>query len=161
MPAAQTDPFVQSMLALFTEAYQGSPYSYTWFIEGKECLFETLKPLSAEQASQAVGRDGSTIAAHTEHLRWSLALANAFARGEHPNVDWEESWTVHEVSQQIWDQLRTDLRAEFETLREAMQANSDWSDDQMRLGAFALVPHAAFHLGAILQMTAHIKLPHP
>jgi hypothetical protein len=144
------DAFKASLLELFREAYEGKTKSYTWFIDD-EGLFQTLETLSAEDASSE-GPSGSTIAAHAEHLRWSLALANAFARGEQPETKWSESWTVKTVAADGWDKLRENLRREYETLRAALERREDFSDPQLLTGVLALVPHAAYHLGAIRQM---------
>ena len=83
---------------LFSEAYTGPNHAYTWFIgnEPGSGLFGTLENVSADDASSRQP-SGSTVAAHTEHLRWSLAVANAFARGETPQMDWAESWSVRSV----------------------------------------------------------------
>lgn len=143
----------EGLLELFSEAYTGPNHAYTWFIgnDPDSGLFGTLAPLSAEKASRE-GPSGATIAAHTEHLRWSLALANAFARGEIPTGKWAESWSVREVDAEAWDDLRAALRREYDTLLEAMKQQEDFSDPQLLRGMLALIPHAAYHLGAIRQM---------
>ncbi len=149
------EAFKESLLELLSEAYTGPNHAYTWFIgnEPGSGLFGTLDGLSAEDASRARSHN-STVAAHTEHLRWSLAHANAFARGETPPGSWPESWSVREVDAGAWDDLRAALRREFETLLEAIKQKEDFSDSQMLTGIMALVPHAAYHLGAIRQMVA-------
>lgn len=95
---------------------------------------------------------GTTVAAHTQHLRWSLAHANAFARGETPTGSWPESWSLREVDAGAWDELRAALRREYDTLLGAIKQQEDFSDPQTLTGIMALVPHAAYHLGAIRQM---------
>lgn len=147
------DAFKEALLELFSEAYTGPNHAYTWFIDNKpgSGLFGTLAPLSAEAASEE-GPSGATIAAHTEHLRWSLAYANAFARGEVPEGGWSESWSLRVVDAAAWDELRAALRCEFETLLEAIKRQEDFSDLQMLIGIMALVPHAAYHLGAVRQL---------
>ena len=149
------EAFKESLLELLSEAYTGPNHAYTWFIgnEPGSGLFGTLDGLSAEDASRAQNH-GSTVAAHTEHLRWSLAHANAFARGETPPGSWPESWSVREVDAGAWDDLRATLRREFEALLRAIEQQEDFSDPQMLTGIMALAPHAAYHLGAIRQMVA-------
>jgi hypothetical protein len=145
--------FKEALLELFSEAYTGPNHAYTWFIDNApgSGLFGTLDALSAEEASRA-GPSGATIAAHVEHLRWSLALANAFTRGEEPKADWKASWTVRTVDAKAWERLRSELRQEYETLHAALERQEDFSDPQMLRGILALVPHAAYHLGAIRQL---------
>lgn len=149
MPGA----FKESLLELFSEAYTGPNHPYTWFIgnEAGSGLFGTLEKLSTEDASR-VQPSGTTVAAHTEHLRWSLAHANTFARGETPTGSWPESWSLREVDAGAWDDLRAALRREYETLLGAIKQQEDFSDPQTLTGIMALVPHAAYHLGAIRQM---------
>lgn len=149
------EAFKESLLELLSEAYTGPNHAYTWFIgnEPGSGLFGTLEKLSAEAASKEQP-SGTTVAAHTEHLRWSLAHANAFARGEVPAGNWAESWSLRVVDAAAWDDLRAALRREFEALLEAIKQRGDFSDPQMLTGITALVPHAAYHLGAIRQMVA-------
>lgn len=145
--------FREVLLELFSEAYTGPNHAYTWFTDNApgSSLFGTLESLSAKEASQP-GSSGATIAAHAAHLRWSLALANAYARGEAPQADWKESWTVRQVDADAWERLKNDLRREYETLYAALERQEDFSDQQLLTGIMALVPHAAYHLGAIRQL---------
>jgi len=151
MPGA----FRESLLELLSEAYTGPNHAHTWFIgnEPGSGLLGTLAKLSAEEASRT-GPSGTTVAAHTEHLRWSLAHANAFARGETPPGGWDKSWSVRAVDAAAWDDLRAALREEYDTLLGALRKQDDWSDPQMLTGVMALAPHAAYHLGAVRQLVA-------
>lgn len=147
------DVFRTVLLELFSEAYTGPNHAYTWFIDNKPDagLLGTFSGLSAEAASRP-SPTGSTIAAHAEHLRWSLALANAFARGENPTPNWPESWTVKAVDDAAWDELQAELKREYETLFAAMERQEDFSDPQLLTGILALMPHAAYHLGSVRQL---------
>jgi hypothetical protein len=153
------EAFKESLLELLSEAYTGPNHTYTWFIGNGpgSGLFGTLDGISAEDASRAQPY-GSTVAAHTEHLRWSLAHANVFARGEVPAGNWAESWSLCEVDAAVWDELRAALRREYETLLAAIEQQEDFSDPQMLTGIMALVPHAAYHLGAIRQMVLNTEM---
>jgi hypothetical protein len=143
---------------LFSEVYAGPNRDYTWFIENEpgSGLFGTLSALSAEDVSRP-SPSGSTIAAHTEHLRWSLALTNALVRGETPKQDWTESWRVRVVDEAAWDALRHDLMREYETLLATMEQQENFSDANLLTGAMALTPHAAYHLGAIRQLVSTLE----
>lgn len=145
--------FEESLLELLSEAYTGPNHAHTWFIGNKpgSGLFGTLDALSAEAASKEQP-SGTAVAAHTEHLRWSPAHANAFARGEVPTGVWSASWSVRTVDASAWDKLRADLRREYDALLAAIEQREDFSDPQMLTGMLALIPHAAYHLGAIRQM---------
>lgn len=148
-----TETLRSILLELFSEAYTGPNGSYTWFIDNRPAsgILGTLEGLSAGDASRP-SPTGSTIAAHAEHLRWSLALTNAYVRGENPTPSWAESWTVTTVDAAAWGELRTDLRREYEAVLAALGRQEDVSDRQTLTGILALTPHAAYHLGAVRQM---------
>ena len=140
---------------LFAEAYTGPNGPHTWFIDNRpdSGILGTLGGVSAEDASRP-SPTGSTIAGHAEHLRWSLALTNAYVRGENPTPSWAESWTVRAVDAEAWEELRADLRREYEEVLAALGRQEDVSDPQTLTGILALTPHAAYHLGSVRQMVS-------
>ena len=152
---------IQSIVDLFTEAYAGPPDpTSTWFIDNEpDCgILGILKGVSAAEASASVdgsGGRGTTIAANAEHLRWSLANANAALRGE-PLGKWSESWNLIGADAASWDALRAALRQEYETLRQAIKNQSELEGDYLT-GVMALVPHAAYHLGTIRQQIERVR----
>ena len=148
-----TETLRNVLLELFTEAYTGPNGPHTWFVDNKpgSGLFGTLDGVSAGDASRP-SPTGSSIAAHAEHLRWSLALTNAYIRGENPTPSWAESWTVRTVDAEVWQKLQADLRGEYEEVLAALGRQEDLSDPQMLTGILALTPHAAYHLGAVRQL---------
>jgi hypothetical protein len=154
MDAIPNETFRKVLLELFTEAYDGPSKDYTWFIDNKpkSGMLGTLEDITSEEASRTFIENGSSIAAHTEHVRWSLALSNAYMRGEQPKTPWSESWLVKTVSADEWETLRSNLRAEYKTLRGGIEKQQDFSDEQILTGAFAFVAHATYHLGSIRQM---------
>jgi len=151
-----SEAFVNSVKGLLSEAYEGvNPGKPVWFSDAGEHsgLFRTLERLSPETASKPLLEGGSTIAAHAEHLRWSLALTNAFARGQAPaRIDWAESWTVKTVDSRAWEDLRTRLKAEYQTVVTHLPPQPDLSNPMFVSSAVAMVAHAAYHLSAIRQM---------
>jgi len=162
MSTLATATLIQSIVNLLTEAYAGPPDPRsTWFIDNEpdSGLLGTLANVSAVEASTSAdgsGEPGSTIASNVEHLRWSLANANAALRGEAYNPNWSESWNLLDADEVKWDRLRRELRAEFETLCEAIKNHSELQGVFLD-GVLALVPHAAFHLGIIRQMVERVK----
>ena len=152
-----------AIVVLLTEAYPGPPDpSGTWFIDNEpdSGVLGILDTVSVAEASRSVhpdGDPGSTIASHAEHLRWSLANANAALRGEEYNGKWSESWRLLETDQAGWDRLRLDLRREFEAVCQAIQAQTDFPQDEYLLGVLGLIPHAAYHLGNIRQMVERVR----
>jgi hypothetical protein len=154
MNGIPNETFRKVLLELFSEAYDGPSKGYTWFIDNapKSGMLGTLEDISSEEASRTFIENGVSIAAHTEHVRWSLALSNAYMRGEQPQSPWSESWLVKTVSANEWNTLRSNLRSEYETLRGGIEKQQDFSDEQILTGAFAFVGHAAYHLASIRQM---------
>lgn len=142
------------MSELFREAFEGRAdgKNYTWFVEGSEGIFDAIEHLTCEQASTRLKPDCSTIAAHINHIRFTLAGCNASIRQENPSMDWESSWAIQEVDEEAWKQLAADLRAEYEwTL--AWLGNDPVFPEQGHLtGAMALLPHMGYHLGAVRQL---------
>lgn len=152
---------IEAIVVLLTEAYEGPPDpSATWFIDNEpnSGILGVLENVSAVQASASVdgsGKPGSTIASNVEHLRWSVANANAAFRGAAYNPNWSESWLLTDADEDRWNRLRQDLRAEFETLREIISRQEDLKGEYL-LGVVAMIPHAAFHLGVIRQMIERV-----
>jgi hypothetical protein len=136
--------FTEVIHALLTEAFDGS--SQVWFSDRNTGLFSSLQDLSAEQVSK------TGIAAHTNHLRWSVSKVNAMMRGERPAMDWAQSWTLKTVSEPEWKSLLEQLKLEYQTLQTNMPPNPDLNDRMFVTSGVALVAHAAYHLGAIRQM---------
>lgn len=152
----------QAFLELLDEAYTGpeNPRA-TWFVsnEPKSGILGTLESVSAEAASTPPFPDGATIAGHTEHLRWSLSFARVYLEGNTPALDWEDSWKVSTVSPEEWDHLRQSLRSEFDHVRDLLIHREDWSDPFLLKGALAMLPHAAYHLGALRVLVQVISSP--
>ena len=140
--------FTEVIQALLTEAFEGS--SQVWFSDRNTGLFSSLQDLTAEQVSK------TGIAAHTEHLRWSLSNVNAMMRGERPAMDWAQSWVVKIVSESEWQELLEQLKLEYQTLQTNMPPNPDLNDRMFVTSGVALVAHAAYHLGAIRQMIKEV-----
>jgi hypothetical protein len=153
---------IQSITVLLTEAYPGPPDpSTTWFVDNEPDagILGLLAGVSAAEASTSVdgsGRPGTTIAANAEHLRWSLANADAALRGAPYNPNWKESWNVLALDEGEWQRLRQALRQSFESLLQAVQMQDDLQGDTL-LGVLGMIPHAAYHLGSIRQMIERVR----
>lgn len=148
------EAIISSLLELLDELYVGSSGKHTWVIDMKpgHGFTKVIKQIDAVQASTPTVEGGSTIAAHTEHLRWSIRVALEFFDGKMPSPDWSESWKTHEVNEAQWQKLQQDLLSAYQDLRKAIATHKDWSNEQFRQGTLALLPHAAYHLGAIKQL---------
>jgi hypothetical protein len=148
------EALINPLLELLEELYIGSNHEPTWVIDREpgNGFTAAIKTIDSKQASTSLVRGGSTIAAHTEHLRWSIYLALEFYKGKMPSSDWNESWAVHEVNDEQWQKLQNELLQAYQKLKEAIHEVQDWSNPQLLKGTIALVPHAAYHLGAIKQL---------
>ncbi len=141
--------FLERLRELLEGEPKGKP---TWVTTGgpEGGINGSIADLSAEQASRDIG--GKTIAAHVEHQRWALRLANDYFSGVTPTSNWSASWTVTSVDEEAWDALRAALRSEGETLLSNVAARQDWTKTDTLDGAFATYGHLAYHLGAIRQL---------
>jgi len=147
------------IIEFLEEAYNGPSHSYTWFInnETDSGLLGTIKRLKPEEASTPIIEKGTTIAAHIEHLRWTLNKTNSLLRGENPAMNWSESWKIRQVNSPQWKSLIEQLMEEFETLIRLLSSGNDWASNERLKEVLALIPHAAYHLGAIRQMKLILK----
>ncbi len=97
-----TTEVIQSITTLFSEAYAGpaNPKS-TWFIDNEpdSGILGIIAGISSTEASWSSNKNnpGTTIAGHVEHLRWSLANANAALMGKPYQGNWAESWNTLEA----------------------------------------------------------------
>ena len=136
---------------LVVEAYEGPTPQGSWFTTASADagLFRTIAELTADLASRPGRPGGPSIAAHVEHLRWTLELVNATIRGTPWQPDWNASWSLSSVDEPAWQTLRSEIQREFADLRQALESDPDVSDPMMLRGLLALAPHAAYHLGVI------------
>jgi hypothetical protein len=127
---------------------------------GDAGLLRSLDTLTARDASRVPAGGGSSVAAHVDHVRYGLSLMNRWAHGENPfeSADWSASWRKQNVSDDEWQQLRAELRAEahkwLEVLREPREVH------RMELnGMVGSIAHLAYHLGAIRQIDRAARGP--
>ncbi|WEK17688.1 MAG: hypothetical protein P0Y49_12865 [Candidatus Pedobacter colombiensis] len=145
---------LKPFLELFREIYIGSEFEQTWIIDGTPGygFTTTIKQITAKMASTPMVEGGSTIAGHTEHLRWSLEFAMTFYKGQQPSGSWEESWRIRKVNNKEWEELQLALLIAYQNLVNAIREVNDWSNPSLLKGTLALLPHAAYHLGAVKQL---------
>lgn len=137
----------------YRELLEGVPAGQpSWVTTGgpEGGLNGTLERISAEQASRPV--NGTTLAAHVEHLRWAMQLVNDYYDGKEAPPDWSESWSVTTVSEQAWSELRRSLRETGDTLLSHLSVPVAWDQEMGRLAMLASYGHTAYHLGAIRQL---------
>ena len=141
---------------LFGELVHGSPDPSvgTYMLNrGDAGLLTSLEKISAEAASSTANGGGS-IAMHTDHIRYGLALLNRWAAGaDKPwkGADWTASWRIMKVSDEEWRVLRDDLRREADAWRDALAKPRELYDSEAKWFVCS-VAHLAYHLGAIRQI---------
>lgn len=146
--------FVKMMLHALDETFESA---HGLYIDGGTTFFETLATISAEEASRPVSATCASIAAQVEHVRFSMELTMKNARGEFPEVDWQEIWrTVREVTPEEWTASQQRLRETVDRLRELV-TSTPWDDANQIGGALGILMHNAYHLGEIRQALCTIK----
>jgi hypothetical protein len=154
------EPTIQPFLALLREIYIGGEGNDTFVIDRDPGygVISAVKTISADDASTPSHDGGTTIAAHTGHLKWSLDYALEFYKGKIPEGwNWDDSWTRFNVNEEEWEKLQHELEASYERLVTVINSVTDWSNDLLLKGTLALLPHASYHLGAIKQLMLTIK----
>jgi hypothetical protein len=145
---------------LFGELVDGAPQTEAYMLNrGDSGLLRSLDKLSATAAS-ALTATGSSIAAHVDHLRYSLSLMNRWAGGENPfnDADWTTSWRKTRVSAVQWKQLRDELANEAHRWLAVLQQPREVAQADLN-GVVASVAHLAYHVGAIRQIDLSARGP--
>lgn len=148
-----------AILTLLREAYVGPPEEGkgTWFTDGSpdSGMLGALEKVSAAQASRKpAGKDSDTVAAHVNHVRYALELANRAYRGEnaHANADWKGSWALQKVSADEWTALKAALKTEYESLESLIKKGVPLDVPAVLTGTLSLLGHGAWHLGVLWQL---------
>lgn len=144
--------FNDDLLQILKETFEGpAPAGPSAFIEKGTGLFQTLDATSAEVASAQLRPDGSTIAAHSEHVRFYVAVHYKLMLGSTDAIDWNESWRIKKVNDAEWNDLRQELRTAYRAVVEHLRTLDKWGADEFGL-TMAIVAHTAYHLGSIRQL---------
>ncbi|WP_324717968.1 DinB family protein [Carboxydochorda subterranea] len=156
-----TERLTRAVLALLDEAFAGPKGDQSWFTDRgpRAGLLGFLDGISHEAASTPPGPGRATIVAHANHVRFGLNLANRWFGGEdaYASVDWAKSWAIQSLDAAGWQQLRQELRREYEDLRQSAASAGKWVDNDVALtGILAHIAHAAYHLGAIRQIARSV-----
>jgi hypothetical protein len=158
-------PIVQTQLAkeflqLLRETFEGpGPTGPSAYLDKGTGLLQTIDDISAEMASAKARDDGSTIAAHTEHVRFYVDVHYKLLLGARDKIDWDESWRIKTVNAAQWDALRQDLMKNYRKVTDYLRDVKTWGEDEMSI-ALAIIAHTAYHLGAIRQLLLAVQ-PQP
>jgi hypothetical protein len=144
---------------LFRELVDGrtSPDAYV-LNRGDPGLQRSLDMLSAAEASRTTP-DRASVAAHVDHIRYSLHRMNGWASGAALEpADWGASWRRSRVSDAEWATLRADLAREVTAWKQALDRDTVGDDETLRSLASSVV-HLAYHFGAIRQLADAARGP--
>jgi hypothetical protein len=151
---------LKAITTLLTEVLDGPPGREAYLLNGGDRgLLGSLESLSAADAS-APGPNGSSIAAHVDHLRYGFSLMNRWSQGENPfaTADWGASWRRTSVTDEEWTVSRRELRDEGTRWKAALIAPREVTDVELA-GMIGSVAHTAYHLGAIRQIDTALRGP--
>lgn len=145
------NPFVQGLLDLFTETFEGAQQEWSWYLDHAHNagLFASLNLLTAAQASRHTPL-GSTVAGQAAHLHFHLSATLRALRGEVAALDFARSWQQQEVTETEWIERRAGLHDTYQGLKAAIEGHGSWDADEAA-GLLAALTHAAYHLSAIRQ----------
>lgn len=150
-----------TLSALLNELVRGTPPTGGYMLNRHDAgLLGSLERLSAAGAS-AIIDDGSSVAAHMDHVLYYTTLMNRWAAGEKnpwKDADWKESWTRPTVTQESWAALRVQLERSLRQWSDALSRPREVSETEFA-GMVASIAHLAYHLGAIRQMNRKIGGP--
>lgn len=145
------EDFLKDILIILHETFEGSPPGQgSAYLDQGIGVLNTLEKLSAADVSRQI--NATTIAAHTEHLKFYLDRLCEFIEGRTEPVNWEQSWLIETVSETEWSALRGGLQKSYENVLRCAAAVNIWN--QNNIGEIvAIIAHTAYHLGAIRQMS--------
>ena len=139
------------MQELLRETFDGArPGEGTQYLDHGSGIHNTLKDLTAEQASRRQGSHPS-IAAHVRHMSFHLRVTYEWILGDKSKRNWKESFEPQVVTPEQWAQLRQDFKAIRNEFLRAMESlpEDKLASEGAGMGAIA---HLAYHLGEIRQL---------
>jgi hypothetical protein len=139
------DDFRSAFLILLQEVFVGGG-EQDFVLDSGTSLIETLRGISAAEASVAVSGRTASIAAQVNH---TAVYLEAIAAGPGTKVDWDASWTdVTEVDDAAWEGLIVRVETAMASIKHFASEFAGW-DGVYLGGAMALIVHTAYHLGEI------------
>ncbi len=151
----ETEAFLRDSLFILRETFEGSPEgAASAYLDRGTGVFSTLDQIDSESASSDV--NGSSVAAHTEHLKFYIDRALEFMEGSTEQVNWEQSWLIETVNEEEWDYLREAVRRTYREFIEKAAATEEWDTQQIG-GMISIIAHTAYHLGAIRQIAKSLS----
>lgn len=147
--------FTANLYDLFEETFETHHGIY---LDKGTSLLDTLKAVSAQEASIPVGGKCATLAAQVTHVIFYLdVLERYIVHHDTSPADWGEVWrTVSAVTDEEWATLKAKLEAAYRRVDAMLRGIESWTEDSIG-GAMAIVVHTAYHLGEIRQALCTLK----
>lgn len=155
-----TADIARSLATLLSELVNGTPATGGYMLnKGDKGLLDALDRLSAADASEIIN-DGSSIAAHVDHVTYYTSLMNRWSAGENPwkTADWAASWRKPAVTEVEWVQARDAFATETRKWLAVVGEPREVKEPEMT-SMIASVVHLAYHVGAIRQMDRKLRGP--
>ncbi len=148
-PIAVTD-FRAAFLAIWRELFEPVEGRHDMLDDGTS-LFETLADISVDEANIPVSKQSASLAAQVQHTAFYIeAIRTGLATNWSQRADWDASWRIDPVDTMQWQASIDRLRSGYDWVTVLANQTSDWDANHIVV-AFALVGHAAYHLGEIRQ----------
>jgi len=152
IPASDFTVNLRSLLEETFETHHGI------YLDKGTSLLETLKTISAQEASIPVGGKCASLAAQVAHVIFYLEVLERYIvnRDTSP-VDWGAVWRdTEKVTREEWEALQVKLEAAYCRLSRVFNEIETWTEDSLG-GALAVVVHTAYHLGEIRQALCTLR----
>jgi hypothetical protein len=153
-----------TLVEQYRETFEGEVHpGWSWITDGKpeSALIGTLAGLTAEQAFASPIPGAKSVAAHVEHLRFTLDITMERLNGRDPKPDWAASFQVPPCSEEAWTRLKAEVQRAYQGVREFYEKEQEFPIDQwppiVVVGLSAMIAHNAYHLGAIRQIAQVVK----
>jgi hypothetical protein len=128
------------------------------YLDRGTSLFETLKTISAEEASRPISAECACIAAQVNHVCFYLrVLERVIQRTPSVKVDWEESWQLEKVTPEEWEALKRQLREAHQSVLTTMKGLDRWEGEDDIGASLAILAHTAYHLGEIRRSLCMVR----
>lgn len=155
---------IPTLIDQYRETFEGEvTKGMCWITSGtrESALLGTIDAVTPQQAFMPTTVNGRSIAAHAEHLRFTLALTLRRLHGENPAADWSKSFDLPEQTPESWAKLKSDLRHSYQAVLDFLQERrlapvEDWQPIHVA-GLCAMTAHNAYHLAAIRQIAKVVQ----
>lgn len=142
----------QALARMVEECFEGAAgiAYFTGETPGRT-IFDTLKGLDASAASRQLSPVTYSVVSHTRHLLEAMRGSNRWAATGQFYADFEAAWVEQTADESRWDELRQELRAEYEQMRIWLSEDERLTHENLHW-TLSILPHCAYHLGAIRQL---------